>query len=512
MAEIPKAEIVRATGTMVSGAMTPYARGVDVATPLAAASQVLGALGELGQEYKQAEREETWARARTETYRDLVQLSVTVEQQTDPDAVATTWNSGLEDIRSRYGERMAGDGKMLNAWQVYFDDQAVRLGVGVDKVRSQRVVDKGRAGLATTLNTYLEGIPAAKTAEDFDRMMTDGLTAIDRKRQLGIISEVEAVNQSQGFRASFEQGVARRNAESTYNAAIGAGSPEAAQAIIDQHLSGEAHAKTSKAVSTHYAQQREATAREEEERVRQVNRGFLSKAASGKLSVQEVLAAPIPWEKQEHWLAAIKASAKGGEGKAKTDPATWVMVGAKIRAGEITDEEQLLPYVQDGKLTLADMKLRAGDIDKQREAAGKGSKGNVDYFGLGEDLFKRTFKGDDDKLAKLPDFLALLESHVKKESLEGPAIYKKAKELMEPMELTTLQKALDWLPFVNPEKLRYEDELSKPFLDDGDDAAPSAAPADAQREAAMAWLAAHGAPVTAANIQAVIDKGLAGKK
>ncbi len=197
--------------------------------------------------------------------------------------------------------------------------------------------------------------------------------------------------------------------------------------------------------------------RERDQTLKQVNKETMNLFLQKGMTEADIKASNADPEVKQR---LIEINQKTNEQKYKTDPVVKGRVLSDIWAGRLTDRTQLLPYVGNG-ISSNEVEELGKSIDQAQDP----SKSR--YYSMADDLFKAKFKGSD-ALIREPEFLMLLDWHIKNENLKGPEIFKRASELVKPVEE-------GWLSGWFSDHYQFEDQLeSPPWLN-----APAEAPASA---------------------------------
>ncbi len=126
----------------------------------------------------------------------------------------------------------------------------------------------------------------------------------------------------------------------------------------------------------------------------------------------------------------IDLQRKNTEQRFKTDPAVEADVLGRIWRGDIKNRSDLLPFVGNG-LGVDKMKELSGSIEQAQDPT------KSKYFEMADKLFEGKYKDDKEMLKLKTEYLVVLDQHIKRDGLKGMDIFKKAEELLKPLEERT---------------------------------------------------------------------------
>jgi hypothetical protein len=155
---------------------------------------------------------------------------------------------------------------------------------------------------------------------------------------------------------------------------------------------------------------------------------------------------------------------QNNERKFKTDPTVQADVLSRIWSGQIKNRSELLAYAGKG-LGVDKLEEMGKSIDLAQDPT------KSQYFKLADDLYAQKYYGESKELAKKADFLFTLDQHVKRENLKGPDVFKRAKDLLVPMEESR------WFEFLRSSRTRFQiEDEAKPGINSPEKTPAPAAP------------------------------------
>lgn len=192
-----------------------------VGEALQIAGNALMDMGQTERAYQRVQDEHMLTQAKTESFTRLTNLLTEVETEADPQRIRSIWTQGLEGLERDMGERLAQRPGVLEAWRYGFTEDRARLGQRVEKHAHGLTLERGRAALDTELEGYRSALVGAG-AQDIEAIRGKGLGAIERKVQMGLLTEEEGQEKRRSFQGFIDTYQVERDITSAPDRALAA--------------------------------------------------------------------------------------------------------------------------------------------------------------------------------------------------------------------------------------------------------------------------------------------------